>query len=87
MSKPDRRTFLQNAALGSVAISLGAQAARAAASDRLAVAIIGTGGMGMNHVGALAARTDVEIAAVCDVDSERAASAFRRCPIAASRLA
>jgi predicted dehydrogenase len=64
--------------MGTVAVGLGAQMAHAAANDRVVVAVIGTGGMGMNHVGALAARKDVEIAAVCDVDSSRAAGAVER---------
>jgi ornithine cyclodeaminase/alanine dehydrogenase-like protein (mu-crystallin family) len=49
--------------------------ARAAAADKVVLGIIGTGGMGMNHVRTLSMRSDVEIAYVCDVDSERLAGA------------
>ena len=78
MSMPDRRSFLQSAAYGTALLGLGGQVARAAAGDRLVVAVIGTGGMGMGHVAALASRKDVEIAAVCDVDAGRVAGAVDR---------
>src|SRR5262249_52497645 len=39
--------------------------------------IIGPGGMGMNHTRRLAARKDVELAYVCDVDEKRLANAAK----------
>lgn len=44
-------------------------------SDRLPVAIIGPGGMGMNHVNQLAANSAVRISFICDVDEQRAGRA------------
>lgn len=41
-------------------------------SDRIPIAIIGPGGMGMQHVNQLAANAAVRIAYVCDVDEQRA---------------
>lgn len=41
------------------------------------MAVIGTGGMGGNHVRNLAARKDVRIAHVCDVDQNRVAAAAK----------
>jgi predicted dehydrogenase len=58
---------------------IGAGAALAAASsggvganERIVVGVIGCGGMGSNHAGALAERTDVSVAYACDPDSDRA---------------
>jgi predicted dehydrogenase len=44
-------------------------------SDRLTVAVIGTGGMGMAHTNLLATNPAVRVAYVCDVDEQRAARA------------
>ncbi|MBL8849996.1 MAG: Gfo/Idh/MocA family oxidoreductase [Planctomycetaceae bacterium] len=74
MTQSTRRTVLKSATLGAAALAMGTRA-KAAAADKVVIAIIGTGGMGMNHVRTLSARSDVEIAAVCDVDSERLAGA------------
>lgn len=74
MPEATRRTVLKSAALGVSALAAG-KAVRAAAADRIIVGIIGPGGMGMNHVRNLCQRDDVEIAAVCDVDSQRLAAA------------
>ena len=43
--------------------------------DRISVAVIGPGGMGMNHTLQLASNKSVRIAYVCDVDEQRAARA------------
>jgi len=77
MSTTGRRTFLKGAGLGAAALTLGAGAARAAEKERVVVGVIGTGGMGMHHVRQLAARKDVEVAYVCDVDQKRLADASR----------
>ena len=74
MPEATRRTVLKSAALGAAALAAG-RTVRAAAADRIVVGVIGPGGMGMNHVRNLCARDDVEVAAVCDVDSQRMAAA------------
>src|SRR5262245_45621459 len=66
-----RRTFLKQASLGAAAWGAYAAAGRAADRGRVVVGVIGTGGMGMHHVKRLAARKDVELAYVCDVDQQR----------------
>jgi predicted dehydrogenase len=75
MSTIQRRNFLQGAGVASAALAMGTAAARGADSDRMAIGVIGTGGMGGNHVRNLAARKDVEVTYVCDVDQNRLASA------------
>ena len=44
-------------------------------ADRLPVAVIGPGGMGMAHTNQLASNKSVRVAYVCDVDEQRAARA------------
>ncbi len=77
MSTTGRRTFLKGAGLGAAALTLSAGAARAAEKERVVVGVIGPGGMGMHHVRQLAARKDVEMAYVCDVDQNRLAAAAK----------
>jgi predicted dehydrogenase len=77
MSDLSRRSFL-NSSAGFVTAAALASAARlgaAAQGDPLNIAVIGPGGMGMNHVRLLAARKDVKITYLCDVDSNRLAAA------------
>jgi len=73
----DRRGFLKDAGAGAVALAAGATTSRAQAGRAIAVAVIGTGGMGTNHVRHLAARRDARLVAVCDVDAKRRADAAR----------
>lgn len=47
----------------------GTSRAWAGANDRVRVAVIGVHGMGQNHIKAYAALPNVEVAAICDVDS------------------
>lgn len=75
MTSPDRRTFLL--AAGAATGALAAGGASAAAGNSVVLGVIGTGGMGTNHVRTLAARNDVEIAFVCDVDQTRLAAAVK----------
>lgn len=75
-----RRTFLKalpaaSATAGMAQIFNGH--ARAAAGERLRIAMIGTGGMGMNHVRTLCQRQDVEFARVIDADISRAQAAAK----------
>eukprot|EP00475_Leptophrys_vorax_P017015 TRINITY_DN23521_c0_g2_i1.p1 TRINITY_DN23521_c0_g2~~TRINITY_DN23521_c0_g2_i1.p1 ORF type:complete len:139 (-),score=8.44 TRINITY_DN23521_c0_g2_i1:84-500(-) len=44
-------------------------------ADRMAVAVIGPGGMGMSHVQLLSTNPAVRVAAICEVDDVRAAKA------------
>ncbi len=73
---PSRRTFLKASAV--TAASLAASSASVAADgQKIVLGIIGPGGMGSNHLKLLCARKDVEIAYVCDVDSNRLAAAAK----------
>jgi predicted dehydrogenase len=74
----DRRHATKNLVMQGVAASTlvtAATASRSGLADdgqtRLRVAVIGTGGMGGGHVRMLAARTDCDLVAVCDVDRLR----------------
>lgn len=72
----NRRDFLAATGIGAVALTARTrQSVAANAAERITVGVIGPGGMGLNHVRNLADRSDVRIAAVCDVDSERAGRA------------
>lgn len=77
MAVSPRRTFLKQAGLATAAWVAGNGIARAEEAERVIVGVIGTGGMGSNHVRHLSVRKDVEIAFVCDVDAERLAGAAR----------
>ncbi|MEO8497558.1 MAG: Gfo/Idh/MocA family oxidoreductase [Planctomycetota bacterium] len=70
-----RRDFLKTAGVGAVALAMSSQTAKAAANEQITVAVIGPGGMGSNHANLLAARKDVRVKYVCDVDAQRAAKA------------
>ncbi len=78
-----RRSFLAGALLGLAEAGLGfpgvaRAAARMSPSEKVVVAHVGVGGMGMAHVGWFAGFPDVETAAVCDVDAGKAAGALAR---------
>jgi predicted dehydrogenase len=65
-----------SASLGVLGLSISQRTTTAAdANEKLTVGVIGTGGMGMAHVQALAERKDVNVAYVCDVDKDRLATA------------
>src|SRR5262245_55072036 len=67
-----RRSLLHGGAVGAAAFTFGVQA-KGSAQARITVGLIGAGGMGGNHLRLLAARRDVEVAYVCDVDRDRLA--------------
>jgi predicted dehydrogenase len=77
-SHRNRRAFLESVAASAVGSSALAAAGVGAPPERdpMAVAVIGCGGMGTNHLNLLAKRSDVRIAYVCDVDSKRLAEAI-----------
>ncbi len=72
-SSLNRRDFLKQTSLFTAGVAALATApfnsARAGANDRVRVGIIGCNGRGMNHITALQAVPNVEIAYVCDVDT------------------
>lgn len=66
----NRRSFIKKTALGALSFTiLPSLGNKVAASDRLRVAHIGVGGMGNNHIRWFADLPEVEIVALCDVDS------------------
>jgi predicted dehydrogenase len=75
MKSIPRRTILRRGAAGAAGLALGGVRADGSAGQRVAVGLIGAGGMGSNHLRLLAARRDVEVAYVCDVDRDRLAAA------------
>lgn len=84
--KQSRREFLRNSiagagwlALPSIVPSqvLGASGVTPP-SESSVRAVIGVGGMGSGHLGGLLGRSDVRVAAVCDVDGDRLANAMKR---------
>ncbi|HUF60703.1 MAG TPA: Gfo/Idh/MocA family oxidoreductase [Verrucomicrobiales bacterium] len=76
MNTTPRRTFLKAAGAATLPSWI-SRASANQASNRVAVALIGPGGMGSNHLRLLAARDDVEVAWVCDPDANRKAEAAR----------
>jgi predicted dehydrogenase len=76
MNTFERRTFLVSAGAASVALATRAAVAQDA-NRKVILGVIGTGGMGGNHLRVLASRKDVEIAYVCDVDANRLATAVK----------
>jgi predicted dehydrogenase len=67
----NRRDFLRQGTMGALGLSLlPSMLVKAAPSDRLRIAHIGLGGMGNQHMQWFAALPEVEIVALCDVDSD-----------------
>jgi len=78
MKTPNRRRFIQQtvtAVAATGAFGLPSPARAAGANERIILAVIGPGGMGSNLLNSFAAQKDVEIAYVCDADSDRMAKA------------
>jgi predicted dehydrogenase len=65
-----RRRILEGSTLGAAALAFGVQT-QGSSEQRVNVGLIGAGGMGGNHLKLLAARRDVNVAYVCDVDRNR----------------
>ena len=65
-----RRSFISATAAATLLMTR-----KAAASERVRHAVIGTGGQGQQHVHLLSSLEDCEVVAVCDVDPERCAKA------------
>ena len=78
MPQTPRRDFLKVAGATAVAAwAVHSEVTQAAEARQVTIAVIGTGGMGSNHVRNLAARKDVRIAYLCDVDQNRLAAAVQ----------
>jgi predicted dehydrogenase len=73
MKSISRRRFLSNSSVAAIGLSGALRRIKASNSpnERIAIAVIGAGGMGGFHLGTLAARPDARVACICDVD-ERA---------------
>ncbi|MBX3414483.1 MAG: Gfo/Idh/MocA family oxidoreductase [Pirellulales bacterium] len=67
----DRRSFLQQAAVGAVAASAISMPAAAGANDRVVMGLIGCGGRGTHVAKLLAEKPGVEFRYVCDPDEAR----------------
>ena len=65
-----RRTHPRRRRLGAAALAFGGVPTKGSAEQRVTVGLIGAGGMGTNHLRLLAARKDVDVAYVCDVDRD-----------------
>ncbi len=70
-SFPTRRSFLKSATVGGAVIGLNAlQYSRVyGANQRLRIASVGTGGKGWSDLNGVAASPDVEVIALCNIDS------------------
>jgi predicted dehydrogenase len=73
-----RRSFLQSSAtasLAATAVLATAQVAKAAASERLRVGVMGTGGRALSLINSFAKNPNAEIVAIADIDSRKFAKA------------
>lgn len=82
-NRMNRREFLETSGKAALGVGLGVSAANALAtptyaeeakappSEKILVGFIGTGGMGMANLHGFMGHSEVEVAAVCDVDSKR----------------
>lgn len=71
----NRRHFLKNMGIASMALPLGGYAKSIAPSDKLRIAHIGVNGMGQSHMHWFAKLPEVETVALCDVDAKNLAKA------------
>lgn len=74
-----RRAFIAGAAAAPLVLtnSALAQSTRPGANERIAIGMIGLGGMGSGHLRFLRQRNDVDIVALCDVDKNHQARAVK----------
>ena len=75
--KKSRREFIKEAGMGTAGLAIGGLGFSAksyanivGANERLRVAVIGTNGRGLAHIGAFSKCDNVELAFVCDVDDK-----------------
>ena len=75
----NRRTFIRQGGTAALGLAvLPSYLRKVAPSDKLRIAHIGLGGMGNNHMEWFAGLPDVEIVALCDVDSNHLDSTMKR---------
>jgi predicted dehydrogenase len=72
----DRREFLYVSAAG-IAVAPTLSSVSVSANDRINVALIGCGGMGLGDLATFLANSDVECGMVCDVDDKQLAKAVQ----------
>jgi len=70
-----RRDVIRGSAVAAAALAGAAAAADNSADERVAVALVGCGGMGRGHLERLVKRPDVRVTHLCDVDADRLAAA------------
>jgi predicted dehydrogenase len=77
-----RRSFIKSAGIGVIAAPYIAKSAWAQTppSDQIRHAVIGTGGMGRNHVKTLSGIKGCDLVALCDVDPQQLAKAVKDLP-------
>lgn len=73
-----RRTFTKSMFIGGMSAIATSNSYGGAANDRLQIGFIGVGTMGRGHLGSFLGLKDVQVVAVCDVEEERAQSAFKQ---------
>src|SRR3989440_6134414 len=75
MSRIDRRTFIKTSATLAAPLIIARSALgddkKDAASERLRIGFIGVGTMNRGHLGFFLGQKDVQVLAVCDVDTNR----------------
>ena len=77
MNPHSRRHFIRQTGAASLAFTAPAILGAAASVEKINLAFIGPGGMGMNHVRTMSKRSDVTFSWVCDADASRAAAAAK----------
>jgi predicted dehydrogenase len=80
MNSPNRRRFIQQTATAvavTSAIGFPTPVRSASANERVTIGMIGPGGMGSNLLNSFVGQSDVDIACVCDADSNRMAQAAK----------
>ena len=89
MQPTQRRQFLKSSAVAAASTLAIPAIARSAlgANDRIRIGLVGLGGRMSSHIAALAQmdKDNVEIAAVCDCDADKLASAEKRYPALAGK--
>ncbi len=81
-SSIQRRQFMQTVAAGVSALSVPCSVRAGSSLEKLRTAHIGVGGMGLSDLRSIASHPDVEIAALCDVDSDKLGQAAAEQPAA-----
>jgi predicted dehydrogenase len=72
-----RRDFLATTTASTAALAISASAPAQIGMEKLTIALVGCGGMGMNHLRTLVKHPQIRIAAVCDVDALRLGAAAK----------